>query len=142
MAILVNDNTTRQIARGISIVDGSTATNKFLIYQGSIPSNLTNWVEADSSSDLLVTFDDFSIANTSNTPRAILAAAPANSVVNAVKTGTAFWYAFVAGGVITRYFFGNVSLATGAGSLTIDSLSLTLGQPSTFVNWSIEATTT
>ncbi len=139
MTILTNDNYTRQMADGLNNSDSTTASdNKFLIFDGTMPTNLTDWVEADNSADKLAEFSGFSFTQSGS--RVALSSIP--GAVNASATGTAVWYAWIRSDVLTRYFFGDVSGIGGTGSLHLDSVSLTSGAAVTINNFGVEFTTT
>ncbi len=136
-----------KIANTYPLLDNATLSlNKLIVFKGIMPVNLSNWVEADNSADKLVQFTNFNfIASTiGNKDRVIFNTFPSPDTVNAVGTGIAAWYAYVNNGVVSRYFFGDVTLNTGNGSLHIstggspDSLSIVSGNPIIIQNWSVQ----
>lgn len=138
MTILTNNNYVRQLARGLNGIDSTTGSNnKFIIFKGTMPSNLTNWVEADNSSDKLAEFSGFVFGQSG--ARVIITSIP--DPVNATATGTAAWFAWYRSDSVIKYFFGDVTAIAGTGALHLDSVSLTSGNPVTFSNFGVEFTT-
>ncbi len=139
MTILTNDNYTMQLAVGLNSADSTTGSeNKLIIFKGTMPSNLTNWVEANNSGDKLVEFSGFTFSRSGS--RVIIPSIP--SPVNATADGTAAWYSWGITTDVTRYFFGDVSIIGGTGSLELDSVVLISGNAVTITDFGIEFTTT
>lgn len=141
MTILTGTQYTKQMARGLPLADSTSGSqNKFVIFKGTIPSNLTNWTEASNAADKLVEFNNFFFVQSGS--RVLMSAAPNPSIKNATASGTASWYAWYPANNPTRYLFGDVSDVLGTGSLQLDSVTITSGNPVQFINWAIEYTTT
>ena len=145
MAVLCNKEITKRMASGFGgSVDHTNGSNNVIaIFKGTMPTNTTNWVVADSSSDLLVSFTNLTLRQSSqgDQDRVVFDDFPTPASVNATATGTASWFAFYQTGVTSMYFFGDVSVAAGTGTLVIDDLSVTSGNPVTIENFGIQFTT-
>lgn len=145
MAIIQNTALYHGYAIGVSTFDSSPSLNFIKIYQtlGNMPADADNYLEANHTADLLVTFDNWTIviAPTPATPDDVnwgkleFSQFPTPSVVNGTGTGTAAWYAMYS--AANEVILGEVSLSPGVGSLQIDNLSIVNGSPVQVLDWSI-----
>lgn len=139
MTVICNLGYRQRLANTAPVLDGTASTNRFYIYKGTMPTNVSNWVIADNSSDLLAIFSNFTFVKSTagNKDRIVCSTLPSPSTVNASATGTAAWYAFVNDSQTYKYFFGDVTTNAGTGSLHLDSVSLVSGNPVTIENFGI-----
>lgn len=136
MTVELNRITLWAVVRTIQEQMSSTTANNYLrIYQGTPPTDADDYTVAGSSSDLLATFNDFTLTQSANNYAMLtFNQAPNPSTVNASATGTAAWFAVNVSDDTTKTIIGDVTDETGNGSVRLDSVSLTSGNPVSIVN--------
>lgn len=119
-----------------AIVAGSRKLN---IYGGTPPAHGNDYSEGAYSSGLLVQWTGYTVTllDTTTTRTLKMSTPPSDSTKNAALTGTASWYAIVAG---TFVCLGEVSLISGTGSVILSSLNLVQGSPVSLVDFGIKVT--
>jgi hypothetical protein len=148
--MLVNFAFYHALARGMSAFLSTTiANNKIKIYKGTMPTDANDWNKdgygSPADEDLLVTFSNFKIdaANTQNVANDVqsvifvTAGKPSPNPVNATATGTAAWYAMYDDAAFDGVLIGEVSATGGTGTLRLDSVSLTSGNPVTITHFGL-----
>lgn len=137
MAIITNQRYDQASAQGLAESGVNLSDLKLIIYQGTIPADVSTWTEAGSAADELAqTTNSFTLAN-GGTQVVTFGTVP--PPFNASATGTAAWYVIVRDDDASEYFMGEVStIATGTGTLFVDSVSLTLGSPITISSLGID----
>jgi hypothetical protein len=112
-----------------------------------MPDDANDWVVGGpgSPSDLLVTFGEFTIVNANfflaggaDIQSTIFRVKPSPNPVNATATGTAAWYAMYDNTDTEDAFLGEVTGPGGTGTLRLDNVSLTSGNPVTVTHWGIK----
>lgn len=148
MAILGNFGLGHAMAQGFPGAFSTTASNnKIEIYSGTMMSEADDWVVGGpgSPSNLLVTFSNFRPLNapgvnaTYDVQAVIFSSTqkPNPNPVNATATGTAGWYAMYDSAAEDGVLLGEVSVTGGTGTLQLDSVSLTSGNPVTITHWGL-----
>ncbi len=149
MAIIQNTALYRGYATGVSLFTFSPSGNLIKIYQtlGNMPADADDYLEANHTADLLVTFGGWTFvvgatptnADDVNWGRVEFGTFPNPSVVNGTGTGVAAWYAMY--NAATEVILGEVSTPggspLGSGSLQIDNLSIVNGSPVQILDWAI-----
>ena len=145
MTIIQNTGFYRGFAEGMGAFDGAASSNFIKIYQNlaNMPADADNYVEANHTADLLVTFSNWSVAidtkpataDDPNFGKIVFSVLPNPNTVNATGTGVAAWYAMY--NSTTEVILGEVSLAGGLGTLQVDNLSMVNGSPVQILDWAI-----
>ncbi len=141
----------RGMAEGFVGFDSSAANNFIKIYQNlaNMPADADNWSIVGNSADELVTFNNYLVTVISTTTITggkpdpnwgkvtfSTAGFPNPATINATASGTAAWYAmYDSTGSQQDIILGEVSLSGGNGTLQIDALTLTIGNPITILDW-------
>ena len=127
----------------------STAQDNIKIYKGTMPADADSYDPASPTYtvDELVTFTTWNLSTPTGSDNQDAAQGrceftpttgfPTPSTVNATGAGTAAWYAMYRADQLSRILLGDVTLSGGTGSLFLDSLGLTIGNPVTIINWGI-----
>lgn len=141
MTILMNFGLYDEMIRALINVVHSIATNNYIeVYKGIMPADANDWTSAGSSADLLVTFNNFKLTQTitQGDVQAMIFSQTPNNPVNATATGTAAWYAMFSDGVGNKGpILGDVTVFGGTGTLQLDSVAITSGNPVTIKHWGI-----
>jgi len=143
MTLMVNFGFYDAMTEGLEGWMTTSNTQNYLeIYSGTMIDDPDDWVVGGvgSPTGLLVTFSNFrAIHGYSTDVQALYFQAgltPNPNPVNASATGTAAWYAMY---TLSRAepLIGEVTVTGGTGTLQLDSLSLTSGNPVTITHWGL-----
>ena len=146
MTIMMNKRFFWAMATAFTRWDAS-ATDLIKVYKGTIPADADSYDPASGTYtvDELATFTNYNISPKGGATKddplwgsaafTVTTGFPSPDTVNASATGTAAWYAMYNTATLTRVLLGDVTLVAGTGSMYLDTLSLTSGNPVTIMDW-------